>query len=796
MAACQKIPGIPHLSETPNLRTDRERRKTMCIHNETTESQTTGQPQLVMRAAEKLTMLRKAVEETGCAGHDLQVFLVRILFCLFAQDTLIFPRDAFLTYLETSKEDGSDLALRLARLFEVLNMPTEERDGAALPAELLQFPYVDDHLFADQLPMAGFDASMRQQLIDACSFDWRHISPAVFGAAFQGVMDDKLRHSMGTHYTSEENIFKVINPLFMDNLRAEFDKAKTSATRLEVLHARIASLKFLDPACGCGSFLILAYRELRRLEYSILQAKRDSSALALDPALLLKVSVDQFSGIEIEEFPCQIARTGMWFIEHLMNMKLMDMEERFGRSYVKAPARKAAHIKQGNALTMDWNDVTPASELSYILGNPPFLGARVMDRQQKKELVALFPGERRAGNLDYVSGWYKKACSMMQTNKDIRTAFVSTNSISQGEQAALLWEPLFAEGIHINFAYRTIKWSNEARGKAKVYCVIIGFSFVTQKTSAIYDGDVKIPAANINGYLFDGPNIFVASRSKPLCDIPVMGIGNKPIDNGEYLFLEEEKEAFLQKEPKAEEYFYRWMGAEEFLNGKKRWCLYLGRCSHAKLRSMPECMKRVEAVRQYRLSSKSLHTQKLAGTPTKFHVENIPNTTYIVIPEVSSERRSYIPIGFLTPDILCSNLLRLIPGGTLYHFGVLTSAVHNAWMRAVAGRLEMRYRYSKDIVYNTFPWPEDVTTAQRRKTAKLAQGVLDARALYPGRTLADLYNPDSMPDELLSAHKVLDKAVLALYGFKKSTPGEPEIVADLFRHYAELVQHLCNELPG
>ena len=752
------------------------------------------QAQVNVRASEKMARLHNAMEKFGYMGHALQVYLVRILFCLFAQDTLIFPKDAFVNYLENSKEDGSDLGLRLHVLFEVLNMPPEERARKTyLSADLLQFAYVNGNLFAECLHIAGFDAKMRQQLIDACHFDWRYISPAIFGAMFQGVMDEKTRHDMGAHYTSEENILKVINPLFMDDLWAEFHKVKANPTQLDALHAKIASLKFLDPACGCGNFLILAYRELRKLEYAILQMKKDTSSLMLDPSLHLKVSVDQFYGIELEEFPCQIAQTGMWLMDHLMNMK---MEELFGRSYIRVPLRKTAHITKGNALALDWNDVVPASELSYILGNPPFLGARVMNRQQKEELVALFPGEKNTGNLDYVSGWYKKACSMMQANKDIRTAFVSTNSISQGEQVAILWKPLFEEGIHINFAYRTFKWSNEARGKAHVYCVIIGFSFVKQESGTIYDGDAQTPAANINGYLLDGPSIFVASHNKPLCDVPAIGIGNKPIDNGEYLFLEEEKEAFLQKEPEAEEFFYRWMGAEEFLNGKKRWCLYLGSCSPAKLRSMPECMKRVEAVRQYRLSSKSLPTQKIADTPTRFHVENIPAASYILIPRVSSERRQYIPIGFLDKDVLASDAAFIIPDAELFNFGILTSVVHNAWMRAVAGRLEMRYRYSKDIVYNNFPWPENITAAQRSRIEKLAQGVLDARALHPDCTLADLYNPDSMPDELSRAHKALDKAVLALYGFKKSTPGEPEIVADLFRHYAELVQHLCNELPG
>ena len=744
------------------------------------------QAQVNVRASEKMARLHNAMEKFGYAGHALQVYLVRILFCLFAQDTLIFPKDAFVNYLENSKEDGSDLSCRLTKLFEVLNMPPEERERKImLSADLRQFAYVNGHLFADLLPQADFDAKMRQQLIDACRFDWRYISPAIFGAMFQGVMDEKTRHDMGAHYTSEENILKVINPLFMDDLWAEFHKVKANPTQLDALHAKIASLKFLDPACGCGNFLILAYRELRKLEYSILQMKKDTNSLMLDPSLHLKVSVDQFYGIELEDFPCQIAQTGMWLMDHLMNMK---MEELFGRSYIRVPLRKTAHIKKGNALAIDWNDVVPAAELSYILGNPPFLGARVMDRQQKEELVALFHGEKNTGNLDYVSGWYKKACGMMQDNKDIRTAFVSTNSISQGEQAAILWKPLFEEGIHINFAYRTFKWSNEARGNAKVHCVIIGFSFVTTDKCAIYDGDDVAYVDTINAYLLDGPSIFVASRRKPLCDIPAIAMGNQPIDGGHYLFTEEEKEAFLQKEPRAAKYFYRWMGAEEFLNGNNRFCLYLGACSPAELKSMPECLKRVKAVKEYRLSSTRTATQKLAERAINFQTENIPTHSYIAIPEVSSERRTYIPIGFLTPDILCSNKIRLISDAALFHFGVLTSNVHNAWMRMVSCRLKSDYSYSNFLIYNTFPWPENVTTAQRSKIEKLAQGILDARALYSDCTLAELYDPDTMPVELRKAHKALDKAVLSLYGFKKRTPSESEIVTDLIRRYAALVQ--------
>ena len=741
------------------------------------------QTEVNVQASEKMARLHNAMEAVGYTGHSLQVYLVRLLFCLFADDTLIFPKDAFLNYIENSKEDGSDLAQRLASLFEILNMPHEERKKKKfLSPELLQFEYINGGLFAEHLDQAGFDAKMRQTLIDAGHFDWQHISPAIFGSMFQGVMDKKMRHDMGAHYTSEENILKVINPLFMDDLWAEFEKVKASPALLDALHDKIASLRFLDPACGCGNFLIIAYRELRRLEFAILQMKKDSNALTLDPAMLLKVSVDQFYGIELEEFPCQIATVGMWLMDHLMNSKLTEL---FGRPYLRIPLKRSAHIHQGNALATDWNEVIPAEQLSYILGNPPFLGARVMSKEQKEELVALFPGEKNTGNLDYVTGWYKKAAGCMHANKTIRAALVSTNSISQGEQTAILWKPLFKEGIHINFAYRTFKWSNEARGLAHVHCVIIGFSFIKQDAGIIYDGGEKISVANINGYLLDGPDIFVASHTRPLCNVPSIGIGNKPIDNGEYLFLENEMADFLQKEPAAQKYFYRWMGAEEFLNGKKRFCLYLGKCSPAELRSMPECKKKIEAVKAFRMASRSAPTQKLADTPARFHVENISDTTYILIPRVSSERRQYVPIGFLDKDVLASDAAFIIPDDSLFHFGVLTSIVHNAWMRAVAGRLKSDYRYSKDIVYNNFPWPENVTSRQEEKIARLAQAVLDARIQYPDSTLADLYDPLTMPDELRKAHKALDKAVLSLYGFK-ATIKEPEIVADLLTRYDKL----------
>ncbi len=623
---------------------------------------------------------------------------------------------------------------------------------------------------------------MRQTLLDCCAFDWNKISPAIFGAMFQGVMDKKQRRELGAHYTSEENILKLINPLFMDALWREFDRVKAVPARLDAFHHKIASLKFLDPACGCGNFLIITYRELRLLELEILKMKTNTGQRHLDISTMLKVSVEQFYGIEYEDFPCQIAQVGMWLMDHQMNLRVADM---FGMYYARLPLTQSATIVHANALRMDWEDVVPAKELSYILGNPPFVGARIMSAEQKDDLLHVFEDTKNAGNLDYVCCWYKKAVEIMQKNRRISTALVSTNSIAQGEQVAILWKPFFDKGIHIHFAYRTFKWSNEAKGKAAVHCVIVGFGMQKQTDNFIVNNDTRHKAENINGYLIDASNICIESRKKPLCAVPEIGIGNKPIDGGYYLFTEAEKNEFVKKEPLSEKYFRKWLGSEEFINGKVRYCLWLGDCPPSELKSMPECLKRVDAVKQYRLASKSAPTRKLADKPRRFHVENMPTSEYIVIPEVSSENRYYIPLGFLSPDILSSNLVKIIPNATLYHFGILTSSVHMAWTRAVAGRLKSDYRYSKDIVYNNFPWPE-ADGKQKATIEPLAQAVLDARALFPESSLADLYDPLTMPPELLKAHQKLDRAVMKLYGFKANM-AEAEVVAKLFERYQRLV---------
>jgi len=750
----------------------------------TTERTQTERVELNIRAAEKMAKLHDALKAHGYEGNDLEVYLVRLLFCMFAGDTGIFPKGNFKYYIQDSKEDGSDLSHRLSDLFGVLNMPEEIRAKKKLLSdELKQFRYINGALFEKLLPKADFDAKMRKLLLECREFDWSQLSPAIFGAMFQGVMDKNQRRELGAHYTSEENILKLINPLFMDALWEEFNHVKADPAALESFHDKISKLKFLDPACGCGNFLIITYRELRRLEFEILKMRVGvARQRILDISPLLKVNVEQFYGIEYEDFPCQIATVGMWLIDHQMNLRV---SEHFGQYYARLPLTQSATIVHGNALRMDWESVVPKEELSYILGNPPFNGARMMNVVQKSDILHVFGNLKGVGNLDYVTAWYKKATDVMN-GTTIRTAFVSTNSISQGEQVAILWKPLFETyNVNIIFGYRTFKWGNEAKGKAAVHCVIIGFSMGQRNEKVIFIGEEKTFATNINPYLVAAPNIFIESRTKPLCNVPEIGIGSQPIDNGNYLFTKDEMNEFLKNEPQSEKWFMSWVGADEFINGYERYCLWLGKCPPSELRKMPEAMKRVNAVQRFRQDSKRASTKKLADFPTRFQTENMPESNYIVVPEVSSERRRYIPIGFLTPDILSSNLVKIIPNATLYHFGILTSNVHMAWVRAVCGRLEMRYRYSKDIVYNNFPWPE-ILDEQKAGIEKLAKDVLAARLLYPDSSLADLYDPISMPPELLKAHQNLDRAVMKLYGFPKDAV-ESVIVAALMERYQELI---------
>jgi len=735
-----------------------------------TERTRGDQVEVNVKAAEKMAKLHDALKNHGYEGHDLEVYLVRLLFCLFAGDTGIFPKGDFYYYIKDSKEDGSDLSHRISDLFEVLNMPEDVRAKKSLLSDALkQFRYINGGLFEKILPRADFNAKMRKTLLECREFDWSQISPAIFGAMFQGVMDKNQRRELGAHYTSEENILKLINPLFMDGLWKEFESVKADPAALENFHDKISGLKFLDPACGCGNFLIITYRELRLLELAILKMRVGSRQKILDISRLLKVSVEQFYGIEYEDFPCQIATVGMWLIDHQMNLRV---SEQFGQYYARLPLTQSATIVHGNALRIDWERVVPKKELGYIFGNPPFNGARTMNAVQKEDMLNVFRDTKGVGNLDYVTAWYKKAADIM-SGTNTRAALVSTNSVTQGEQVAILWKPLMELGIYINFGIPTFKWSNEAKGKAAVHCVIVGFSH--NKT-----------APNINPYLLKASTVFINSRNKPICSVPEMIFGSMPNDGGNLIIENDEYEDFLLKEPNAQKFIRRLIGSEEFINNKPRYCLWLVGANPSELRALPFTAERIGRVREVRESSKRDATRKLAGTPALFGEIRQPETTYLVMPKVSSEKRRYIPIGFLTPEIIATDLLFVVPNAALYHFGVLTSNVHMAWTRAVCGRLEMRYRYSNKIVYNNFPWP-DTTDEQKATIENLAQSVLDARAVFPESSLADLYDPNFMPPELLKTHQNLDRAVMKLYGFTKDAT-EPAIVAALMERYQAIKQ--------
>lgn len=751
-----------------------------------------NQVEVNVQAAEKMARLHDALKSHGYEGHHLEVYLVRLLFCLFADDTGIFPKDSFRNYVENSKPDGSDLSMRISQLFEILNMPEETRQKRSLLSpELLQFRYINGGLFADPLPFADFNDKMRLTLLECCSFEWSKISPAVFGAMFQGVMDKEQRRELGAHYTSEENILKLINPLFMDDLWDEFERVKTTPALLDKFHEKIASLKFLDPACGCGNFLIITYRELRRLELEILKMKVNSNQLMLDVSSLLKVNVSQFYGIEYEDFPCQIAQVGMWLMDHQMNNQVADL---FGMYYVRLPLTQSATIVHGNALRLNWEDVIPKYELSYILGNPPFIGARMMEQggQQKREVEETFGKIKDVQDLDYVTCWYKKAAEYIQ-NTYIEVGFVSTNSICQGSQVPILWGVLLNDlHVHINFAHQTFKWSNEAKGKAAVYCVIIGFACQNRKVKKLYTyQDVQAEpeehtVTNISPYLVPGGDFFVQAQKKPLCNVPEMKFGSQPRDGGHFILTPEERDEILRQEPELESVIKCYMGADEFIKGKIRYCIWLHNAPFEIIKNSRILKERIAAVEKFRLESKAKTTKGYAKTPAIFAQIAHPYTDYLIVPRVSSENRRYIPIGFMDKNTIASDAVQIVPNATLYHFGVLTSNVHMAWMRTVAGRLEMRYRYSKELVYNTFPWPEP-TDAQRKAIENAAQGVLDERAKYPGSSLGELYDPVLMKTTTLQkAHTRLDRAVWGAYG--ANWKSESECVADLMERYRKLVE--------
>ena len=782
-----------------------------------------------IRAAYLMGKLHDALKEVGYVGHELEKYLVRLLFCLFAEDTHIFQLHAFQQYIEDKTNiDGSDLGMHLAQLFQVLNTREDKRQ-TSLDESVALFPYVNGHLFEEQLSFASFNSKMRRTLLECCYLDWGKISPAIFGSMFQSVMDAKQRRDLGAHYTSEKNILKLIKPLFLDSLWTEYESVKNSHSKLVEFQKRLASLRFLDPACGCGNFLVVTYREIRKLEIEIIKArlfkhmglrKEVAQETSVNIRQLVLCDVDRFYGIEVEEFPAQIAQVALWLMDHQMNMLVT---HEFGKYFTRLPLQKSALIVHGNALQIDWdsllnpektitiyanklnyiefesvvnepvehfktanviaqkverveqftkNQVESEIKYDYIIGNPPFIGSKLMTQKQREEVAEAFDHFEGYGVMDYVSAWYVKASKYLQKYWDgdpnhdqnnTQVAFVSTNSIVQGEQVGLLWQYLISKfGIVINFAHRTFSWSNEAKGVAAVYCVVIGFAKKSVPDKKIYFYDTvnsdpkEIPVSHINPYLVDGEDVFIRSRQHPICNVPAMNFGNMPLDGGNLLLTDAEKNELLAKEPKVAPFIKPLISAREFLNNEKRWCLWLVDIEPSDLRKMPLVLERIENVRKFRLESVAPSTQKLAKIPSLFRDRNNPETC-IVIPRVSSEKRAYIPMGFFDKSSFVSDTCMSVPNGTLYHFGILTSEMHMAWVGYVCGRLESRFRYSKDIVYNNFPWPENPTDKQKLAIEDAAMDVLETRSKFQNSSLADLYDRTTMPIDLLKSHLELDK---------------------------------------
>lgn len=749
-------------------------------------------------------LLEQYIEKDSVATlKSLNILCVRLVFCLYAEDAGLFgSKTAFHDYL--AHYDARDIRRALIDLFQVLDTPPDKRDPY-LPEDLKRFDYVNGGLFSNEVTVCGgapiipqFTDELRTLILEDASahFDWADISPTIFGAIFESTINPETRRSGGMHYTSIENIHRVIDPLFLDELRDEFESIKAIAQerqqrqRLDAFQEKLASLTFFDPACGSGNFLTESYISLRRLENEVILLRNKGQAVMGDIADPIKVDIHQFYGIEINDFAVSVATTALWIAEHQM---LKETAKLVQFNIEPLPLKSYHNIHEGNALRIDWNEVIAPDRLNFIMGNPPFVGGMMMNREQKQEMIDIFGAKTKGiGELDYVGAWYKKAAEMMASNVNIKAAFVSTNSITQGEQVAILWKPLFEQyGIHFNFAYRTFRWDSEADIKAHVHCVIIGFSSssasgVSAKT--IYLSNFQsIQASNINGYLADAPDVFIENRSTPLCQAPAMNFGNMPRDGGGFILSEEEKIELIEKEPLAAKWVHLFLGAYEFINNKKRYCLWLQGANPAELRQCPTVMARINSVREMRLASSAASTRKMAETPTLFAQITQPlGKEFIIVPSVSSERRRYIPMGFMDKETIASNLVFTVTDATLYHFGVLTSNVHMSWMRIVCGRMKSDYRYSKDIVYNNFPWPTP-TDEQRARIEQTAQAILDIRAKYPNCSLADLYDDVTLTPELNKAHQENDRAVMAAYGFDIKM-SESECVAELFRLYKELTR--------
>ena len=760
------------------------------------------QASVTIKAAELMGKLHDALNEAGYGGHDLEQLLVRLLFCLFADDTGIFqPKDIFLQLIDNdTKPDGSDVGRVLNEVFDVLDTPEGQRQKG-LAAELDAFPYVNGGLFQGRLRTPVFDEPMRQLLLDASRHDWSGVSPAIFGSLFQSVMDAKQRRAKGAHYTTEANILKVIGPLFLDDLKAELasiiGRKSGREKELAKFQDKLTRLTFLDPACGCGNFLVIAYREIRRLELDALRAQYGDQQI--DAALLARVSVDQFYGIEFEEFPARIAEVAMWMMDHIANNEI---NEAFRLNYARIPLKDSAHILHGDALEADWSALLSPDKCSYIMGNPPFIGAKFQSEFQRAQVRRIAGLGGSGGTLDYVAAWFIKAGQFAKANPRIRIAFVSTNSICQGEQVAQLWPILFdRHGLEIAFAHRTFNWFSEARGTAHVHVVIVGLAHRDHEPAEkrlfsypdIKGDPVESSHAALTAYLFDAKGVgnrhlVIASTSTAINGAPKLVIGSKPIDDGNFIFDTKERQLFLGIEPEAETLLRPFVGAEEFISGSMRWILALQDIEPDRLRRLPHVLKRVANVKAFRLASKSKPTQDIAQTPTRFHINLLPKSSYLLIPRVSSERREFVPIGWLQPPTIPSDAALCLLDASLFDFAILTSRAHMAWLAHIGERLESRFRYSIGLVYNTFPWP-DATPAQRAKIEVLAQAVLDARLAHPTSSLADLYDPDTMPANLRKAHAALDMAIDRLY---RSAPfgSDRDRVEHLFGRYEALVNPL------
>jgi hypothetical protein len=728
---------------------------------------------------EKFGRLREALEPRGPAGiaglagqggHPLAAFLVRVMFCMFAEHAGMLRQNAFTEYVEASRSDGGDLASRLGRLFEALDMPPEAGAGRGLLSdELRESEYADGGLFAERLEIPEFDGRARGIILDCAGHGWNSVCPAVFGSLYQSVMDKTRRREIGAHYTGEASVLKLIGPLFLHGLRDELGLAGGSPEKLAGFLAKLSSLRFLDPACGCGNFLTVAYRELRLLELEARMLLHATGKNWLGARLVRNVSADQFSGIELEDFPCRIARAGMRLAERQLDLSAGGSAARYG---ARPPLKRGANIVCGNALALDWEPALPKSGPAYVFGNPPYSGARIMTRGQKADLGRVFGNMPGLGSLDYVTGWFKKAADCAE-GPGVRCAFVSTSSVVQGLQPAILWKPLMESGIRINFGVRSFKWPGEAEGKAAVHCVIIGFSRAAS-------------CRELNQYLLKGPAAFLGNRTAPLSGVPELHFGNVPADDGNYLFTRAQRDEFARKEPGAAGLFRPWAGAKEFIGGQERYCLWLGDSPPGELKRMPEVLRRIEAVRRFRLASRRESTRRLAETPTRFLFESLPCRESLAVPRVSSAGRGYVPIGFLPPSVMAGDIL-LAPGAGLYHFGVLSSGVHMAWVRIVSGRLKSDFRYSIGIVYNNFPWP-DPSQKKRAKVERAAKGVLDARQESAGSSLAGLYDQRTMPAGLAAAHRELDGAVAGAYGFRSKAMSDEAVVTCLMQMHRKLAE--------